>query len=53
MHRTSLILPIQKTVKVDHHTFDNVMASLKDADEVQFTQLNESEKIAKNRNAFP
>ena len=30
-----------KTVKVDDHTFDNVMASLKDADEVQFTQLNE------------
>ena len=36
-----------KTVKVDHHTFDNVITSLKDADEVQFTQLNESEKIAK------
>ena len=41
-----------KTVKVDHHTFDNVMASLKDADEVQFTQLNESEKIAKITTLF-
>ena len=36
-----------KTVKVDHHTFDNVIASLKDVDEIQFTQLHESEKIAK------
>ena len=36
-----------KTVKVDHHTFNNVMASFKDTDEVQFTQLNGSEKIAK------
>ena len=36
-----------KTVEVDPHTFDNVMASLKDADEAQFTQLHESEKIAK------
>ncbi len=35
-----------KTVEVDHHTFDNVMASLKDVDEVQFTQLNGSEKIS-------
>ena len=41
-----------KTVKVDHYTFDNVMASLKDADEVQFTQLNESEKIAKITTLF-
>ena len=41
-----------KTVKVDHHTFDNVIASLKDADEVQFTQLNESEKIAKITTLF-
>ena len=41
-----------KTVKVDDHTFDNVIASLKDADEVQFTQLNESEKIAKITTLF-
>ena len=41
-----------KTVKVDHHTLDNVMASLKDADEAQFTQLNESEKIAKITTLF-
>ena len=41
-----------KTVKVDDHTFDNIMASLKDADEVQFTQLNESEKIAKITTLF-
>ena len=41
-----------KTVKVDPHTFDNVMASLKDANEVQFTQLNESEKIAKITTLF-
>ena len=41
-----------KTVEVDHHTFDNVIASLKDADEVQFTQLNESEKIAKITTLF-
>ena len=41
-----------KTVKVDHHTFDNVMTSLKDADEAQFTQLNESEKIAKITTLF-
>ncbi|MCY4552893.1 MAG: hypothetical protein OXC79_04390, partial [Candidatus Poribacteria bacterium] len=41
-----------KTVEVDPHTFDNVMASLKDADEVQFTQLNESEKIAKITTLF-
>lgn len=41
-----------KTVKVDRHTFDNVMASLKDADEAQFTQLNESEKIAKITTLF-
>ena len=36
-----------KSIEVDHHTFDNVIISLKDTDEVQFTQLNESEKIAK------
>ena len=36
-----------KTVKVDPNTFDNVMASLKDADELQFAELYESEKIAK------
>ena len=41
-----------KTVDVDPYTFDNVMASLKDADEVQFTQLNESEKIAKITTLF-
>ncbi len=41
-----------KTVEVDHHTFDNVMASLKDVDEVQFTQLNESEKFAKITTLF-
>ena len=41
-----------KTVEVDHHTFDNVMASLKDVDEVQFTQLNGSEKIAKITTLF-
>ena len=41
-----------KTVEVDHHTFDNAIASLKDADEVQFTQLNESEKIAKITTLF-
>ena len=41
-----------KTVEVDDHTVDNVMASLKDADEVQFAQLNESEKIAKITTLF-
>ena len=41
-----------KTVEVDHHTFDNVIASLKDADEVQFTQLKQSEKIAKITTLF-
>ena len=41
-----------KTVEVDPHTFDNVIASLKDADEVQFTQLHESEKIAKITTLF-
>ena len=41
-----------KTVEVDHHTFDNVIASLKDVDEIQFTQLNESEKIAKITTLF-
>ena len=41
-----------KSVAVDHHTFDNVIASLKDVDEVQFTQLNESEKIAKITTLF-
>ena len=41
-----------KTVKVDPDTFDNVMASLKDADELQFTELNESEKIAKITTLF-
>ncbi len=41
-----------KTVKVDHHTFDNVMASLKDDDIVQLTQLKQSEKIAKIATLF-
>ena len=41
-----------KTVEVDHHTFDNVIASLKDVDEIQFTQLNESEKIARITTLF-
>ncbi len=41
-----------KTVEVDHHTFDNVVASLKDVDEVQFTQLNGSEKIEKITTLF-
>jgi uncharacterized protein (DUF433 family) len=41
-----------KTVEVDPDTFDNVIASLKDADEVQFTQLNGSEKIAKITTLF-
>ena len=36
-----------KKVEVHHPTFDNVIASLKDVDEVQFTRLNESEKIVK------
>ena len=41
-----------KTVEVDPHTFDNIIASLTNADEVQFTQLNESEKIAKITTLF-
>ena len=41
-----------KTVEVDPHTFDNVMASLNDTDELQFTQLNESEKIEKITTLF-
>ena len=41
-----------KTVEVDHHTFDNVIASLQDADEVQFTELNGSEKISKITTIF-
>ena len=41
-----------KTVEVDLHTFDNVIASLKDVDEIQFTQLNESEKIARITTLF-
>ncbi len=36
-----------KEVKVDPDTFDNVIASLKKVDEVQFTKLNQSEKIAR------
>ena len=41
-----------KTVEVDQNTLDSVIASLKDADEAQFTQLNESEKIAKITTLF-
>ena len=41
-----------KTVEVDPDTFDNVIASLKDVDEVQFTKLNQSEKIAKITTLF-
>lgn len=41
-----------KRVEVDPHTFDNVIASLKDTDEVQFIELNESEKIAKITTLF-
>ena len=41
-----------KTVKVDPHTFDNVIVSLKDVDEIQFARLNESEKIAKITTLF-
>ena len=41
-----------KTVEVDPHTFDNVIASLQDTDEVQFRELNESEKIAKITTLF-
>ena len=41
-----------KTVKVDPDTFENVMASLKDTDEIRFTELNESEKIAKITTLF-
>lgn len=35
-----------KNVDVDEHLLDNVIVSLKHVDEVQFTELNESEKIA-------
>ena len=41
-----------KTVKMDEHTFDNVIASLKDDDIVQLTQLKQSEKIAKITTLF-
>ena len=41
-----------KTVKVDPDTFDNVMVFLKDADELQFAELYESEKIAKITTLF-
>ena len=41
-----------KTVEVDPRIFDDVMASLKDVDEVQFTELNGSEKIAKITTLF-
>ena len=41
-----------KTVEVDSKLLGKVISSLKDADEVQFTQLNESEKIAKITTLF-
>ena len=41
-----------KTVDVDENLLDNVITSLKDEDEVQFTQLFESEKIAKITTLF-
>ena len=41
-----------KTVKMDEYTFDNVIASLKDDDIVQLTQLKQSEKIAKITTLF-
>ena len=41
-----------KTVKVDSNLLDKVITSLKDDDIVQFTQLNESEKIAKITTLF-
>ena len=41
-----------KKVRVDPHTFDNIISSLKDVDEIQFTQLNESDKVAKITTLF-
>ena len=41
-----------KTVDVDENLLDSVITSLKDVDEIQFTQLNESEKIAKITTLF-
>ena len=41
-----------KTVAVDQNTLDNVIASLKDDDIVQLTQLKQSEKIAKITTLF-
>lgn len=41
-----------KNVDVDEHLLDNVIASLKDVNEIEFTQLNESEKIAKITTLF-
>ena len=41
-----------KTVEVDPDTFDNVIASLKDDDIVQLTQLKQSEKIVKITTLF-
>ncbi len=41
-----------KTVEVDSYTFDNVIASLKDVNEVQFTQLKQSEKITRITTLF-
>ena len=41
-----------KTVDVDPNVLDDVIASLKDDDIVQFTQLNESEKISRKSQRF-
>ena len=41
-----------KTVEADQNTLDNVIASLKDDDIVQLTQLKQSEKIAKITTLF-
>ena len=41
-----------KTVDVDENLFDDVIASLKDEDEVQFAKLDENEKIAKITTLF-
>ena len=41
-----------KTVEVDQNTLDNVIASLKDDDIVQLTQLKQSEKTAKITTLF-
>ncbi len=41
-----------KKVDVDENLLDDIIASLKDIDEIQFTRLNESEKIAKSTTLF-